>query len=186
MCFGWLSNCVSVNTFTFTCVFWFTQQLCQCQHFYFQVLAAVSQLSSLFSGLRTLSHSSSGRPQRKKQSATASNTTAPTHDQQTRSSAEELLFSAQLVRLPMHVIVTVSGNYSLKFRWSESAWGIYFFSSRGSPRILKGSHQLPWILTLSEDENPNFSRPAMLVATCHVIRLFCTWLLKISQATKHQ
>ena len=36
---------------------------------------------------------------------------------------------------------------------------------------------------LSEDENPNFSRPAMLVLACLVIQLFCTSPLKISQAT---
>ena len=34
----------------------------------------------------------------------------------------------------------------------------------------------------SEDENPNCSRPAMLVGACHV--MFCTSLLKSNQATK--
>ena len=62
-----------------------------------------------------------------------------------------------------------SDNYSSKFRGSELAWEIDFLSSRGSPRILKGSHQMPWISTLSEDENLNISRPIMLVVACHMI-----------------
>ena len=85
-----------------------------------------------------------------------------------------------------NIIHLTSDNYSSKFRRSELAWEIYFLSSRGSPRIFNGSlHRLmPSISTLSEDENPNFSRPTMLVAACHVIRLFCTSPLKTSQATK--
>ena len=50
--------------------------------------------------------------------------------------------------------------------------------------MFKGSHQMPRASTLSEDENPNFSRPAMLAAACHMIRLFCTSPLKINQVTK--
>ena len=43
---------------------------------------------------------------------------------------------------------------------------------------------MPWIWTLSEGKNPNFPWPAMLVAACHVIQLFCTSPLNINQATK--
>ena len=39
-------------------------------------------------------------------------------------------------------------------------------------------------LLVSEDENPNLVSPAVQVAACHVIRLFCTSLLKSDQATK--
>ena len=76
--------------------------------FRFQVLAAVSQLSSLFNGLRTLSHSSSGRPHRKKEPATASDTSGSTEDQQTKSSAEEFFFSTQLVRVVVSISKTVT------------------------------------------------------------------------------
>ena len=75
-------------------------------------------------------------------------------------------------------------NYSSKFRRSELAWEIYFLSSRGSPRIFKGSRQMPRISTLSDDENPNFSRPAMFIAAFRVVRLFCTSPLKRDHATK--
>ena len=75
--------------------------------FRFQVLAAVSQLSSLFNGLRTLSHSSSGRPHRKKEPATASDTSGSTEEQQTKSSAEEF-FSTQLVRAVVSIVKTVT------------------------------------------------------------------------------
>ena len=80
--------------------------------------------------------------------------------------------------------VVVGDNCSLKFRGSELAWEIYVLSSRGSSRIFKGLHQMPWISRLFEDENSNFSRPAVLVAACHVIWLFWTSPLKISQAIK--
>ena len=67
---------------------------------------------------------------------------------------------------------------------SELAWEIHFLFSMGSPRIFKGSHQMPLISTLCEDENPNFSRPAMLVVACDVILLICTSPLKSDLTTK--
>ena len=93
-----------------------------------------------------------------------------------------LYHRALLIRLPF--LWMFSDNYSSKFGGSELAWEIYFLSSRGSPRIFKGSHQVPWISILSEDENPNFSRPAMLFVACDVIQLFCTSPPKSEQATK--
>ena len=60
-------------------------------------------------------------------------------------------------------MVLDSDNYFSKFMGSELAWKIDFLSSRGSSRIFKGSHQMPSISRISEDENPNFS-----------IWLFCT------------
>ena len=39
-------------------------------------------------------------------------------------------------------------------------------------------------LLVSEDENPNLVSPAVQVAACHVIRLFCTSLLKSDQEIK--
>ena len=46
-----------------------------------------------------------------------------------------------------------------------------FFSSRGSGRIFKGSHQMPWISTLSEGKNPDFSGPTKLDVACRVIHV---------------
>ena len=77
-----------------------------------------------------------------------------------------------------------SDNYSSKFMGSGWVWKIYFLSSWGSPRIFKGSHQMPLISILSEDKNLNFSRRASPVWACYMIRLFCTSLLKSDQATK--
>ncbi|KAK7495704.1 hypothetical protein BaRGS_00013151, partial [Batillaria attramentaria] len=59
------------------------------------VLAAVSQLSSIVNGLRTLSSSQVGRTQTQKQSAN-SQTSTHTQDQQTRCATEELVLSAAL------------------------------------------------------------------------------------------
>ena len=57
-----------------------------------------------------------------------------------------------------------SNNYSLKFRGSELAWEIDKFPFfQGVTLHFKGSLQMPWISALYEDENPNFSRPVMLV-----------------------
>lgn len=62
-----------------------------------QVLAAVSQLSSLYNGLRTLSStpSSSGSSTKKKQPAT-SNPVSTQTEQHVRSAAEELVFNTRL------------------------------------------------------------------------------------------
>ena len=78
----------------------------------------------------------------------------------------------------MAAALLLSDNYASKFKGSELAWEIYFLSSRGSPRIFKGSHQMPWIWTLSEGKSQNFLKPAMLIGVCHMIRLFYTSPLK--------
>ena len=99
---------------------------CHCQlclYIHFQVLSAVSQLSSLFNGLRTLSHSSSGRPQKKRESVTTTDTKGSTHHQQTRSSAEELFFSTELVRFVvltffMIFLFSVDWKILLNFRYN--------------------------------------------------------------------
>ncbi|KAK7092223.1 ATP-dependent zinc metalloprotease YME1L-like [Littorina saxatilis] len=64
-----------------------------------QVLAAVSQLSSLVSGLRSVSTSTSGRQHRHREAASGADAERSTQDQQKRSTAEELLFSTQLPEL---------------------------------------------------------------------------------------
>ena len=54
-----------------------------------------------------------------------------------------------------------------------------------SPRIFKGSRQMPWISALFVDKNPNFSRFAILVAACHMIRLFALHCWRSVQQPKH-
>lgn len=61
-----------------------------------QVLAAVSQISSLFSGLRTLSHSSARHQHRNRQLSTTSDTSPCSAKDQQTTAPEELVFSAQL------------------------------------------------------------------------------------------
>ena len=88
-----------------------------------------------------------------------------------------------------HVQPHLSGGfqwyYSLKFRGSEVVWEIYFVSSRGPPRIFRGSYQMPWIWTLSEDENPNFSRLLQLVMWTDCFALHC-WRMSKQLVKHHQ
>ena len=68
----------------------------------------------------------------------------------------------------------------LRWLWLNVPWQV------ACELILDRSPHYAWISTLSEDENPNFSRSIMLVAACHVIQLFHTSLLRTIKQPKHR
>lgn len=50
--------------------------------------------------------------------------------------------------LPVYAVTIILPNWG----GQELVWEIYFLSLRGSPRIYKGSRQMPWISTHSENK----------------------------------